>query len=257
MNDTLIFLGTGHGDPNFRRNCSGILLCCNDDTRRYLIDAGDGTATRLFRCGIQPASLNAIFISHLHEDHTSGMVSVIKASVKHRHSFPEKRLQVWLPEAKAVPALEIWMDALRIPFRNNSTELFSYTPGLFFQDDALQCTACATNHNPPGKSNALFLKTRCSSIVITGDLSADFHDFPIEEINNLKQAPDIVLCELTHYKPEYAMPLLRQLHTEKLIFTHVYDSWDEAENRLALLKMCSTLPYPVEIAEDNAKCTLN
>lgn len=43
----------------------------------YLIDAGDGTVQRLVRAGIMLPRVNAVFVSHLHADHTGGLSAVL------------------------------------------------------------------------------------------------------------------------------------------------------------------------------------
>ncbi len=44
---------------------------------RILVDAGDGTAGQLAKIGVDLGSVEAVFISHLHLDHTGGLGAVI------------------------------------------------------------------------------------------------------------------------------------------------------------------------------------
>lgn len=43
----------------------------------YLVDAGDGTVQQLARAGIMLPRVRAVFISHLHADHTGGLSAVL------------------------------------------------------------------------------------------------------------------------------------------------------------------------------------
>lgn len=43
----------------------------------YLIDVGDGTAGQIGRVGVQTKMIDAIFISHLHFDHTGGLAAIL------------------------------------------------------------------------------------------------------------------------------------------------------------------------------------
>ncbi len=45
--------------------------------KRWLVDCGDGCAERLAAKGAQPAAIAAVFISHLHLDHTAGLQGLI------------------------------------------------------------------------------------------------------------------------------------------------------------------------------------
>lgn len=74
--DTFITLGTVGGpitSPE-RSQPANVLL---HGGNAYLIDAGDGAAQQLGKAGISLANLRAIFLSHLHLDHTGGVAAVL------------------------------------------------------------------------------------------------------------------------------------------------------------------------------------
>jgi len=247
----LLFLGTGHGDPNLRRFSSGIVLRTREDAHRYLVDSGDGMQTKLIRRGVSPETLEGIFITHMHDDHVGGLATVIKAASKYRKRNPEGHLHVYLPEEAGAQALMGWLDAMRIPFRERNCHIHSYGPGQFYDDGILSVTAWPTEHNRPGLSNAFLLQFEGRRVVVTGDLSSNFHDFPLAQIAALPEPADIVVCELTHYRIEFADAIMGGLNTKRLIYTHVHDPWDRPEGRRIFQEYADKLPYPVEIAEDN------
>lgn len=43
----------------------------------YLVDVGDGAAGQIARAGVQTKEIDAIFVSHLHFDHTGGLAAVL------------------------------------------------------------------------------------------------------------------------------------------------------------------------------------
>ena len=57
--------------PTLKRNPSAHAL--NVHEQFFLIDCGEGTQTRLFRCGISPLRLGTVFLTHLHGDHVYGL----------------------------------------------------------------------------------------------------------------------------------------------------------------------------------------
>jgi len=74
--NTFITLGTMGGpitSPD-RSQPANVLL---HGAKAYLIDAGDGAAQQLGKAGISLANLRAIFLSHLHFDHTGGVAAVL------------------------------------------------------------------------------------------------------------------------------------------------------------------------------------
>lgn len=71
-----ITLGTRGGPvPSATRSQPANLLLTSGHT--YLVDAGDGAAEQLAKVGIMTARLDAVFISHLHFDHTAGLAGIL------------------------------------------------------------------------------------------------------------------------------------------------------------------------------------
>jgi ribonuclease BN (tRNA processing enzyme) len=73
---TLILLGT-QGGPAVsltRSQTASLLLVGN---RQYLVDCGYGTLRALIRAGVGFNNLSTIFLTHLHNDHTSDLASLL------------------------------------------------------------------------------------------------------------------------------------------------------------------------------------
>ncbi len=90
--DALTFLGTGCGWPMTDRYHSSLLL--EYGGRRWLLDAGEPCSHRLKAMGVPFESLDAVFISHGHSDHLSGLPMIIQGAWLEGRTRP---LPLYLP----------------------------------------------------------------------------------------------------------------------------------------------------------------
>lgn len=75
MSFTVTILGSASAKPTPGRHPSAQVV--NLHEQLYLIDAGEGTQQQLFRYGINPLRLRAVFLSHLHGDHCFGLFPLL------------------------------------------------------------------------------------------------------------------------------------------------------------------------------------
>lgn len=68
-------LGRASAKPTVNSHPSAQVVNVNE--QYYLVDAGEGVQQQMFRCGINPLKLRAIFISHLHGDHLFGLFPLL------------------------------------------------------------------------------------------------------------------------------------------------------------------------------------
>ena len=68
-------LGSASAKPTPGRHPSAQVV--NLHEQHYLVDAGEGTQQQLFRYGINPLRLRAVFLSHLHGDHCFGFFPLL------------------------------------------------------------------------------------------------------------------------------------------------------------------------------------
>ncbi|KAJ7135017.1 beta-lactamase-like protein [Mycena crocata] len=79
------FLGTSSGGgPNESRNCSSLVVDCLLDGSLWMVDCAEGT-TRQFAfqppdspIWLKPHSVKKMFITHMHADHTMGVVPMLR-----------------------------------------------------------------------------------------------------------------------------------------------------------------------------------
>lgn len=75
MSFSVTILGSASAKPTAGRHPSAQVV--NVHEQLYLVDAGEGVQRQLFRYGINPLKLRAVFISHLHGDHVFGLFPLL------------------------------------------------------------------------------------------------------------------------------------------------------------------------------------
>lgn len=87
MPSRIVLLGTGGGPiARVERSQPANLLQVGGKT--FLIDIGDGTSRQLVRAGVQLNAVDAVFLTHLHFDHTAGIVGFIALDWQARRNHP-------------------------------------------------------------------------------------------------------------------------------------------------------------------------
>ncbi len=72
---SVTILGSSSAKPTVGRHPSSQVV--NLSEQYYLIDAGEGCQQQMFRYGVNPLKLRAVFISHLHGDHLYGLFPLL------------------------------------------------------------------------------------------------------------------------------------------------------------------------------------
>lgn len=88
MSFTVTVLGSASAKPTAGRHPSGQAVNLNE--QYFLVDAGEGTQQQLFRYGINPLKLKAVFISHLHGDHVYGLFPLLSTLALYGRKTPLK-----------------------------------------------------------------------------------------------------------------------------------------------------------------------
>jgi ribonuclease Z len=199
----VIMLGTGAAMPDPDRHHSAILLTVRG--RHYLFDCGHGATRQMVRAGIDPATVDVIFLSHLHYDHIA--------------DFPYFMIATWMcnravaPVVVGPPETQRFVDHLlaegafakdiearaQYPQRQKNLhalkpDVRECKPGLVFEDELVKVSACYVEHIPREVSPCFGLRMDTvdgHSVVFSGDTA------PCERLVELARGCDLLIHECT------------------------------------------------------------
>ena len=73
----LTFFGTSAGKPTKERNVSALGLKLEQEGKWYLFNCGEATQHQMMRSSLSIGKLDTIFITHLHGDHSYGLLGLL------------------------------------------------------------------------------------------------------------------------------------------------------------------------------------
>ncbi len=239
-------LGTSHGDSTYCRFNSSTLYESGDGL--YLVDCGSPCEALLWRKNKDITRIRAVFCTHMHDDHAGGLTEIIKILVK--YADPKNHTDIYLTEPGAEESLKNWLHAMRVYPREEVVSFKLTEAGKVYSDENITVSAYPTEHVTPSRGRAnsysYVIEEGSKRIMHTGDLCADFHDYPkilFEEYF------DLLVCESTHYDMVKAQPQFARSRVGRLIFNHVGNNW-HGDGESKLFEICKGLPYPVALAHD-------
>ena len=205
----VVLLGTGAAMVDPDRNHSSILLTVRGVN--YLFDCGHNATRQMVRYGIDPASVRAIILSHLHFDHIADFPyymiatwmmgredAVTVVGPRDTGAFVRNSL------ASGAFAKDIEARA-KYPQRQANCgyldpPVIECEPGLIYEDDLVRVTACHVEHIPREISPCFGLRMDTvdgESVVFSGDTA------PCDRLIELARDCDLLIHECTF--PEKAI----------------------------------------------------
>ncbi|MEU7301124.1 MBL fold metallo-hydrolase [Streptomyces sp. NPDC007206] len=215
---TLTVLGTASPHPGPGRPCSGYLLAGGG--AEVWVDAGPGTFAALQQ-HTDPARLTAIWISHLHADHSTDLLSAAYAFA-HGGMAPAAPVPVYAPQDCA-RRLAGFLGRADVDFLKDVFDFRALYDGHDVRHWNLRLTARAVAHD----TEAYGLRAECQGSVLaySGDSG------PCPTLAELALRADLFLCEAdidthregeqVHLTPEDAGRVAHQARVRRLLVTHV------------------------------------
>lgn len=208
------FLGSSHGLPEPNRKCSCLLLRVAENC--YFVDMGMPAMDALTRLGIPPQQVKGVFITHMHGDHTDGLISFVDLlSWYYKTANPS----IFLPNMEAVPALAGWISATGVTMRPE-IPFFPVQEGVLYDDGCIQVSAIRTRHTE--SSYAFHIQAEGKNLLITGDLASPATDFPAIAFS---QHMDLIVCEGAHFPVTDYLPCFQKCSAGQYCITH-YANWN-------------------------------
>ena len=151
----ITFLGTSSGVPTRSRNVSSVALRLPQRAEVWLLDCGEGTQHQLQRSDIKSSQIRRIFITHMHGDHTFGLMGLIASCGLAGSGQP---IDIYGPEGLK----EYLQTTAKYSYINFGSRLTIHTvkPGLVYEDDEFSVSCQLLKHRVPAHGYRITEKDR-------------------------------------------------------------------------------------------------
>lgn len=215
---TLTVLGTASPHPQPDRPCSGYLV--RGGGAEVWVDAGFGSFAELQR-HTDPARIDAIWISHLHADHSADLLAAVYG-LAYGGLNPPAPIPVYVPEGCA-ERLAGFFGRADTGFLSGIFDFRTLYDGHTARHGDLTLTAHAVTHDV--ESYGLRATADGRVLAYSGDTG------PCAALTELARDADLFLCEAdidthregeqVHLTPEDAGAAAREAAVRQLLVTHV------------------------------------
>ncbi len=139
------FLGTSAGTPTKLRNVTGLALSPSGSKPWYLVDCGEGTQHQLLHTRYSVMQLRAVFITHIHGDHTFGLPGLLSSASMLGRTQPLDIVAPVQVKRSLTAVLENSDSSLSYPLNFIDSE----RPGFHWQDECVEVSSVALSHRVP------------------------------------------------------------------------------------------------------------
>jgi len=193
------------------RNPAALLF--ENDTKKLLIDAGDGVSRSLAGAGITASSLAAVALTHTHADHAGGLFWLLQQMKLESRRLP---LTLLLPEeaAAGLDAVNSWfhLDPARWSF---PLKIKTFTENTIIETAGFSLRALTSDHIREGASWSFILQAGTKRVIYTGDIHS------LDHLLRASEKSELLISECTHVTPEQITVFARKAGIQKVILTHI------------------------------------
>jgi ribonuclease BN (tRNA processing enzyme) len=243
---SLTVLGCATPYPRSGAPCSGYLI--RSEQAAVWVDCGSGTFAALQE-HVDPADLDAIWLSHLHPDHCADLLTAFNWAVNTSNLRP---VTVYGPSdwATRLASMLPLDDAERVV--RQTFDVHELHDGQTTEIRDLHLTSRAVEHSVPGFG--LRAKTLGVSLAYSGDTG------PCPALIDLARDVDLLVCEAGateptpgHCTPQDAAQAAAQAHARRLVLTHMPYAVDPT---VAVAQAARVATCPVSAATASMTTTL-
>ncbi|MBR5507480.1 MAG: ribonuclease Z [Clostridia bacterium] len=207
------FWGTAAGLAEKDRYCTSVLIEIQDSY--YILDFGAPVEHLVSRDRIELSKIKAGFITHMHPDHVDCLTSFAKLYADFTNFiYAPASVDIFMPAG--IDEFKNWLNAMNLAMSERMT-MTKIEEGTFYDDGTLKVTAIKTEHMKAlGQPTYAFVfEAEGKKVLFTGDLTDDFHDFPIGDHY------DLIVCELAHGDVKSVERCVTESDCERVIFYHM------------------------------------
>ena len=208
----ITFVGTSHGVPEKNRYCTCIML--ESGGAIYFIDAGAPIVDFLVNNGKSVNDLRAVFTTHVHSDHTIGVLHLVNLM---NWYYKRSSADIFITEQEHIDATVRWtytagdgsMDEERIRFRVPQA-------GCVYSDENIKVEYIPVAHMK--NSYAILVTEGDKRVLFGGDLSHGLKKRDVPSV--ITEEIDGFVCELAHFTIDELTPYLEECRAKRLFFIH-------------------------------------
>lgn len=243
----VVLLGTGRPDPAIDRFGPATLVEAGG--QKLLFDAGRGVSQRLWQLKIPLGQVHALFLTHLHSDHTVGIPDVwLTGWLPTPFGGRSSRLEVWGPTGTtemmaALRKAYQWDLHVRgegegLPPAGSEVVAYDIAEGVIYERQGLKVTAFLVDHGGllepafgyrvdyGGHSVVISGDTRPNENLIRHSVGADVlvHEVAAVRPELLEKSPTAATARRIlgfHTSPEDAGRVFTRVSPKLAVFTHV------------------------------------
>lgn len=249
----LLVLGSAAGYPCPGTGHASHLLTAGG--YQILIDAGEPCSRTLAEHNLYPSTLDAVFLTHGHADHTGGLPMLLQTAIILGRDKP---LTLVMPE-EIIDPLQQWLEATYV---GPSVSPFPMRFVAWEQEPVLEAFGLRVTPKPtrhleylrkksaaPLHAFSLRIAVEGADLVFSGDLGG-----PEDLDSQLTDPTELLVCELAHFEPEHLLTYLaHKPRINRLVLTHLAARFlDRAEELVARAR--DLLPQTLTVvAEDGLR----